>query len=186
VTHARSARLRTSVRAQADRASCLSLRRNDSCLAQTVSQAPARNLGRSFMPTNSVCGTRYPARQPAVEKETSRKIVFADSHRSSPAALEMVNGLAALTGGQHLRSADPGIWPEGGLAGPAAFRTTAAEAEWTRGFAAGVLHRAPGHRIGILARSASRRRLADAAIEQSGLPYFRWDDPLLDTDTAKF
>jgi DNA helicase-2/ATP-dependent DNA helicase PcrA len=120
-----------------------------------------------------------------IEKETTRKIVFAESHRSSPAVLEMVNGLAPLTGGQQLRSADPAGWPDGGLAGRAAFRTTAAEAEWVRNFASGVLGRAPRHRIGVLARTASRRRFADAAFERSALRSYRWDDPLLDTDTAK-
>jgi DNA helicase II / ATP-dependent DNA helicase PcrA len=120
-----------------------------------------------------------------IEQETSRKIVFADSHRSSPAVLELVNAIAPFTGGQRLRSADPARWPGGGLAAAAAFPSTTAEAQWARDFAARVLERAPGHRIGVIARTAPRRRFADAVFEQSALPWHRWDDPLLDTDTAK-
>jgi DNA helicase II / ATP-dependent DNA helicase PcrA len=120
-----------------------------------------------------------------IEQEVSRRIVFADSHRSSPAVLEMVNALAPFTGGQHLRSADPALWPAGGLAGLAAFRDTAAEAAFAREFAATVLRKAPHHRIGVIARTANRRRFADAAFADSTLSWYRWDDPLLDTDTAK-
>ena len=121
-----------------------------------------------------------------IQEETGGNvIVFADSHRSSPAVLDMVNALAPFTGGQRLRSADPDRWPGGGLAGVAAFPTTAAEAEYARRFAATVLEHAPGHRIGVIARTASRRRFADAAFEESALPWHRWDDPVLDTDTAK-
>lgn len=120
-----------------------------------------------------------------IEEETSRTIVFGDSHRSSPAVLEMVNALSPFTGGQQLKSADPAKWPGGGLAGLAAFSSTTAEAECVRVFAALVLERAPGHRIGVIARTAPRRRFADTAFEQSALPWHRWDDPLLDTDTAR-
>jgi len=121
-----------------------------------------------------------------VQRETgASQIVFADSHRSSPAVLEMVNALAPFTGGQRLRAADPARWPGGGLAGTAAFPSTAAEAAFAREFAATVLERAPGHRIGVIARTASRRRFADAAFEQSDLMWHRWDDPVLDTETAK-
>lgn len=120
-----------------------------------------------------------------IEQEATRKIVFADSHRSSPAVLEMVNALAPFTGGQQLQSADPASWPGGGLAGVASLPTTADEAAWARAFADWVLIRAPGHRIGVIARTAPRRRFADTAFEQSSLPWHRWDDPLLDTETAK-
>lgn len=121
-----------------------------------------------------------------IQRETGgSQIVFADSHRSSPAVLEMVNALAPFTGGQRLRAADPARWPGGGLASMAAFHSTAAEAAFAREFAASVLERAPRHRIGVIARTASRRRFADAAFEQSALAWHRWDDPVLDTETAK-
>lgn len=120
-----------------------------------------------------------------IEQEVSRRVIFADSHRSSPAVLEMVNALAPFTGGQQLRSADPARWPAGGLAGLAAFPTTAAEAAFAHEFAAMVLKHAPHHRIGVIARTATRRRFADSVFAESSLTWHRWDDPLLDTDTAK-
>jgi DNA helicase-2/ATP-dependent DNA helicase PcrA len=120
-----------------------------------------------------------------VETQVSRKIVFAESHRSSPSVLEMVNALSGLTGGQELKSAVPDTWPHGGLAGVAAFVTTADEADWACRFTRLIVDRAPAHRIGVIARTASRRRFADEAFKRSELPHYRWDDPVLDTDTAK-
>lgn len=121
-----------------------------------------------------------------IQQETgSNVIVFAESHRSSPTVLDMVNDLAPFTEGQWLRSADPSSWPGGGLSGLASFPSTAAEAEYARCFASTVLEHAPHHRIGVIARNAPRRRFADAAFEQSALPWHRWDDPVLDTETAK-
>jgi len=40
-------------------------------------------------------------------------------------------------------------------------------------------------RIGIIARTKPRRRFVDNLIESSGLEFHRWDDPILDTDTAR-
>jgi DNA helicase II / ATP-dependent DNA helicase PcrA len=120
-----------------------------------------------------------------IEVECSERIEFADSHRSSPAVLDMVNALAHRTGGSALASADPSSWPKGGLAGRVAFPTTADEATWAVGFARFVLDRAPTHRVGVIARTGPRRRFADAEFAASGLAYHRWDDGILDTDTAK-
>lgn len=120
-----------------------------------------------------------------VRAECPHVIEFAESHRSSPAVLAMVNTLASLTGGTTLSAADPGSWPGGGLAGQVAFDTAEAEAEWVVKCARFVLKAAPDHRIGIIARTGPRRRFVDAAIEASELPSFRWDDGVLDTDTAR-
>lgn len=120
-----------------------------------------------------------------VQRETSKTIVFAESHRSAPAVLEMVNALAPFTSGHRLRSADPGRWPGGGLAGMAAFRTAAGEATWAVSAARQILNRAPAHRVAVIARTSPRRRFADAAFSQSGLPHYRWNDPVMDTETAR-
>jgi len=121
----------------------------------------------------------------AVRAECADAIEFTDSHRSSPAVLRMVNSLAPLTGGQQLNSAAPESWPGGGLSGVVTFTTAAEEATWAKQFSEFVLHQAPMQRIGIIARSASRRRFVDETIAASGLAYHRWDDGVLDTDTAK-
>jgi len=121
----------------------------------------------------------------AVRIECRKVIEFSDSHRSSPAVLDMVNSLAPLTGGQRLKSAAPESWPGGGLSGLVTFTTAAEEADWAMKFSKFVLTRAPLQRIGIIARTASRRRFVDEAIAGSGLACHRWDDGVLDTDTAK-
>jgi DNA helicase-2/ATP-dependent DNA helicase PcrA len=120
-----------------------------------------------------------------VREESSTVIEFADSHRSSPAVLGMVNALSALTGGTSLASAKPESWPQGGLAAQIVFATPDAEADWAIKFAGFVLASAPNHRIGIIARTASRRRFIDAVVEASDLPSYRWDDGVLDTDAAR-
>jgi DNA helicase-2/ATP-dependent DNA helicase PcrA len=121
----------------------------------------------------------------AVRAECTEVIEFSDSHRSSPAVLSMVNSLAPRTGGQQLSSAAPESWPGGGLSGIVTFATAAEEGDWAMKLSKAVLTRAPKQRIGIISRIASRRRFADEAIAASGVPYHRWDDGVLDTDTAK-
>jgi DNA helicase II / ATP-dependent DNA helicase PcrA len=120
-----------------------------------------------------------------VQGETSKTIVFAESHRSAPAVLEMVNALAPFTSGHRLRSADPGRWPSGGLAAMAVFPTAVGEAAWAVNAARHILDRAPAHRVAVIARTSPRRRFADIAFSQSGLPHCRWNDPIMDTDTAR-
>lgn len=120
-----------------------------------------------------------------IQRETAKTIIFAESHRSAPAVLEMVNALAPFTSGQRLRSAEPERWPGSGLAALAVFATTAEEAAWTASLARQILSRAPDHRIAVVARTAARRRFADAVFSRSGLPHYRWDDPIMDTDTAR-
>lgn len=120
----------------------------------------------------------------AVRAECGTVVPFSESHRSSPAVLAMVNALSPLTGGQALTCATPAKWPGGGLAATAGFATTADESAWAVNFASTVLEQAPRHRVAILARTHGRRRFVDAAVEAAGLPHFRWQDGVLDTETA--
>lgn len=120
-----------------------------------------------------------------VRDESSTVIEFADSHRSSPAVLSMVNALSPLTGGTALTSAKPASWPHGGLAAQIVLPTPEVEVDWAIKCVRFVLASAPDHRIAIIARTASRRRFIDAAVEASELPSYRWDDGVLDTDTAR-
>lgn len=121
----------------------------------------------------------------SIRAECSRHITFSESHRSAPAVLAAVNMLAHRTGGQDLTSADPDTWPAGGLATVLQFADTADEADWAVGFSRFVLGKAPNQRIGIMTKSAARRRFADDAFAASELPVHRWDDGVLDTETAK-
>ena len=112
-------------------------------------------------------------------------IVFNQSHRSSPAVLEMVNALNALTNGEDLESADSSAWPGGGVAAMVEFGDAAAETDWVVKLAFKILAGAPGHRIGIMSRVKSRLRFIDEHLEALGADFHRWEDGLMDTDTAK-
>jgi DNA helicase-2/ATP-dependent DNA helicase PcrA len=120
----------------------------------------------------------------AVRMECPEVIEFAESHRSSPAVLRMVNSLSDLTGGITLTSARAESWPGGGLAAGERFDNSTEEGRWAVEFARYVLQRAPRQRIGAVCRSGPRRETVDAIAEQSGLPVYRWDDGVLDTQTA--
>lgn len=120
----------------------------------------------------------------ALLAECTDAIEFSESHRSSPAVLGMVNSLSALTGGQTLAAADSASWPSGGLAGGAGFPDVTAEATWVLSFCQRILANAPGHRIGIVARTKARRRFVDELVESSALPSHRWEDGVLDTNIA--
>jgi DNA helicase II / ATP-dependent DNA helicase PcrA len=123
----------------------------------------------------------------AIRAECTDVIEFAESHRSSPAVIGMVNALAPLTAGVSLTCAEPASWPGGGLAGSVAFDSAADEAAGVVRFCRFLLKRAPNQRIGVIARTGGkgRRRFVDDALSQSGLSCHRWDDGVLDTDTAK-
>ena len=120
-----------------------------------------------------------------IRKECRKKVVISESHRSSPAVLSMVNSLAHRTGGTKLTSVDPEKWPSGGLAGQIGFESTEDEAEWVLGFTRTILKSAPGHRVGVISRTGPRRRFIDAAFAASDIVHHRWDDGVLDTDTAR-
>lgn len=114
-------------------------------------------------------------------------IQFNESHRSSPAVLGLVNAMSGWTGSQTLTCADPASWPHGGLAGRALpFGDVGGEAEWVVGVSRFMLGLAPTLRIGVIARAGGlgRRRFVDEAFTDSGLPHHRWDDGVLDTETA--
>jgi DNA helicase-2/ATP-dependent DNA helicase PcrA len=121
----------------------------------------------------------------AVRQQCPDVIEFAESHRSSPAVLAMVNSLNPLTGGLALTPARPDSWPGGGLAACITFDNPHQEAQWALWFAGEVIKWAPTQRIGLICRNAPRRETVDALAEQSGLPVFRWDDGVLDTETAR-
>lgn len=119
------------------------------------------------------------------EIDLEHRVVFSTSHRSSPAVLQTINSLVPLTGGTALTSARPESWPHGGLSAIGQLATTSDEAAWVLRFCTGVLRRAPKQRIGVIARTAPRRRFVQDVLMDSDLPCVRWDDPTLDGETAK-
>lgn len=120
-----------------------------------------------------------------IRAEVPRTIPFAESHRSSPAVLAMVNALSAAVSGQSITCATPHSWPGGGLAARLRFATTHQEASWALTFARFVLSTSPTHRVAIIARTKNRRRfMDDLATDVTDIGCYRWDDPVLDSQTA--
>ncbi len=120
-----------------------------------------------------------------IRKEVGDSVIeFAESHRSSPAVLSMVNSLAPGIGGQMLSCAKPESWPGGGVASIIEFPSVQAEARYIRQIAEGILQRAPRHRIGVIARTKNRTRFIDSALEGVAFNFYRWDDPVLDSHAA--
>lgn len=121
----------------------------------------------------------------AIRLECSEVIELNESHRSSPAVLGLVNSLSSLTGGAALTAADPTSWPNGGLAGHVTHTDVDDEAQYVLRMVETILMHAPTQRIGVMARATSRRRFVDEAFSNSSIQHHRWDDGVLDTDTAK-
>ncbi|WP_372983922.1 UvrD-helicase domain-containing protein [Microbacterium sp.] len=121
-----------------------------------------------------------------IADEVGEVVELAESHRSSPAVLDAVNALVPLTQGTALTCAAPDSWPSGGLAAHVGHVSAEEEATWVVKVAKAVFERAPGQRIGVISRITSRRRFIDTAFsEQPGLEVHRWDDGVLDTETAR-
>ncbi|MDF1478802.1 ATP-dependent helicase [Leifsonia sp. H3M29-4] len=121
----------------------------------------------------------------AIRAECTKVIEFSESHRSSPAVLAMVNAMTTLTAGTPLTAADPASWPSGGLAASVAHSTADAEGTWVAQVANALVARVPGQRVGIIARTLGRRRFVEDALTIAGVAFYRWDDGVLDTDTAR-
>lgn len=142
----------------------------------------AGDLGQGIY---SFTGARPAETDASIRRAVGENILaFNESHRSSPSVLNMVNALNPLTGGTGLSCAKPHTWPAGGLAATADFPDHRAEAEWITHLANHIHRSAPSHRIGVIARIKSRLRFIDQALESTKLPVHRWEDGVLDTDTA--
>lgn len=120
-----------------------------------------------------------------ISEECAETVNFAESHRSSPAVLAAVNALIPLTGGTPLTAADEVSWPGGGLFATARFPSAEEEAASIANLAGRLASKVPGHRIGIMARTEKRRKFVEDALESASIDYLRWDDGVLDTDTAR-
>ena len=106
------------------------------------------------------------------------------SYRSSPAVLDMVNGLSVTMGATSLTAHDPEEWVGGGAAAALTFNDRAKEAEVIFAIAAHIATRDPTATLGIITRSAGRRTAIDKAFAAAPkIPCRRWDltidDPLV-------
>ncbi|MCB2176459.1 MAG: ATP-dependent helicase [Actinomycetales bacterium] len=121
-----------------------------------------------------------------IRREVSVEISFAESHRSSPAVLDLVNAMAPTVHGQHLTCADPAAWPGDGVTSSLVFDDRNDEADWVHRFAKVILERAPRHRVAVVTRTNSRREQLDAVFARdSDLTSFRWDQPFIDKEVLR-
>ncbi|MBM6622129.1 ATP-dependent helicase [Micrococcaceae bacterium RIT802] len=120
-----------------------------------------------------------------ISREIQRTITFAESHRSSPSVLNLVNAMIPWTGGVELAPAAGKLWPGDGLATYKEFDRQADEADWVISFCRALLKRAPNQRVGVLSRTKKRREVLDNRLEEGAdLSWHRWDDPVFDSSTA--
>lgn len=116
----------------------------------------------------------------------AREVVFTESHRSSPAVLDLVNALAPTVGGLPLTCAAPDSWPGHGVGASLAFDDRRKEANWIHTLAKNLLKLAPTHRVAVVTRYQGRRSEIDQAFEADAtLSHYRWDMPFIDQDVLR-
>lgn len=102
-------------------------------------------------------------------------IRLSESYRSSPGVLALVNGIGTQLGAVALKSAHKDSWPDSGFGSAFVFKDFGDEASQIVGAARLLLARNPGLSIGVITRSAWRRRLLDEHFASTDLPIRRWD-----------
>lgn len=102
-------------------------------------------------------------------------ITLSESYRSSPRVLTLVNSIGSQLGATALHAAEVARWTDAGFATAIVFDDYADEANQTVAAARRLLDRDPSQSIGIITRSAWRRRVIDKLFAGSDLPIRRWD-----------
>lgn len=102
-------------------------------------------------------------------------IMLSESYRSSPGVLALVNGIGTQLGAVALKSAHEDAWPDSGFGSAFVFKDFSDEASQIVGAARLLLARNPGLSIGVITRSAWRRKVLDEQFAASDLPIRRWD-----------
>jgi DNA helicase-2/ATP-dependent DNA helicase PcrA len=98
------------------------------------------------------------------------------SYRSSPAVLAVVNPVAGWMGSPPLTAAYPDRWCEGGAScAVRKFGTEDLESQWIVETARTILARDQAATIGVISRSAFRRRNVDAVFAEADVPSSQWD-----------
>lgn len=102
-------------------------------------------------------------------------IKLGESYRSSPQVLALVNSIGSHLGANTLKSAQEDAWPDSGFGTTFVFRDFADESSQIVGVARLLLAREPSLSIGVISRSAWRRKVIDEHFASSDLPIRRWD-----------
>ncbi|MCE3554431.1 ATP-dependent helicase [Pseudonocardia sp. RS11V-5] len=107
------------------------------------------------------------------------------SFRSSPAVLKTVNTVATSLGGDSLHAHHPDRWQDGGASSALTFSSGTDEANWIVATTGQILSASPLATIGVIARSAWRRKQVDSAFARSDTPHTQWDLALDDAGVVK-
>ncbi len=102
-------------------------------------------------------------------------VLLSESYRSSPKVLSLVNAIGTQLGASALRSAQDDVWPDAGFGTVQVFADCDDEAKQILNAARVLLDRDPNLSIGIITRSAWRRKVIDQEFAASDLPIRRWD-----------
>lgn len=111
-------------------------------------------------------------------KRKPQEVQLDRSYRSSPAVLKVVSALAFELGGSEIVSAIPKRWEGRGKAGLFLPADESVEASFVVDMAKRWLDANPTRSLGVISRSAPRRRFVDRAVEEIGLAAQRWDSPV--------
>lgn len=120
-----------------------------------------------------------------IAKNNGKQIKLLKSFRSAPAVLNAVNSLSPRTASEQLTAAFPKHWGNGGLSSYASFASEDVEAEWAIQMCRIILEHCPKHRVGIIARTASRTNSVKRALISHGIDFTDWGDGLFRPETAK-
>lgn len=105
----------------------------------------------------------------------TKPIKLSESYRSSPRVLTLVNSIGTQLGTTGLRSAQEDAWPDSGFGTAFVFNDFDDEATHIVNTARLLLERDPSMSIGVITRSAWRRKIIDDRFASSELPIRRWD-----------
>lgn len=104
-----------------------------------------------------------------------RPVKLSESYRSSPHVLALVNSIGTQLSATTLKSAQEDAWPNSGFGTAFVFDDFDDEASQIVAVARLLLARDPALSIGVITRSAWRRKVIDEHFASSDLPIRRWD-----------
>lgn len=141
--------------------------------------APGRTLwaGDSAQGIYGFAGAEPSAVLDEILKRDAREIELTHSYRSCPSVLRAVSALSVALGGQEVRPAPDMDWEGRGRLQTLRSRNVRDEAEWVASTVARWTEADDGLTVGVLARTASRRRWVDEAVRELGLDAEIWDFP---------
>ncbi|MCD9625622.1 UvrD-helicase domain-containing protein [Rhabdothermincola salaria] len=113
----------------------------------------------------------------SIRVEVDAEYRLESSYRSSPAVLRAVSSVSRELGGATVLSAIPDEWSDRGTFRILRTRHVLAEAEVVSELVAGWVRAFPADSVAVIARTASRRRALDRAIDESGIAAEIWDFP---------